>query len=225
MLSTEETTELKELKDTGFIYLKKDQKERYRELSAKSKDTAPTKAQEETVSVPKSQLDEMLKRLENLEGGGKRVQAGLNTWREKKDRVRERTITLKLFTPEGEAEMYPVVAHAKKPIYRKVGGELTPFIKITYLKEDDTEVEAEVTLLEYAKVTDRVTADVKKEHVKKLEQRVGKTINRQKYNYDNYNSTPAPAVDQYVTAETRTFDIKLPDGRELNVDENVINGS
>ena len=242
MLSPEQQKRFDELqalmKEKKYFGLSQDEKAEYKELKEGSVGTTkastlaakPKAATPETVELPVSQVQALLARLEKLETASSagNLDIDRNVWKPKEERKKDKKIFLKLYTPEGSNDQFPVIAR-RQTVYRRMetakGKELIPFTGVTLLYPDDQTEEVEMPLLEYAKITNRVFADVVEEHVEKLEMKTGKTTKRKIYDYDNYRSLPAGQVPQFVEAETRKFEIKLPDGRTITVRENVINAS
>lgn len=206
--------------------------------------------QDQTVQIPKSMLDRMMamqERITQLEKANpaKSSVDGIpnSEWEDFKGDDFPRTVSLKLYRPEGTRKLYPVVNRSAL-VYRweknaKGEQEQIPYTEITYLDEDGKPHKKEMPLLRYARMNLRVwctITDIEKDAQRKP---VGKTATRYNYDYAKWSATPAgKGKTQYIKREKRVYKIVIPAGNPNNdntislkkatpftVEDRVVNGA
>lgn len=227
-LTPEQQARFNELKERGFLNLKKEEREEYQnfvnaikagEVTAPAAKPAPAK--EETVTVSKSAFDEIVSRLNKLEGET-RHDLSLDTnnrWEtiDTKPQVLIATMRVlngkKLIDWKFDRKEWNDRLQSMEDIY-----------KVKLLVEDgEPERWEEITTSELAKLP-REEVKILDVETQKLRKVVGK-VRAVHHDFDSYgkHNRIGNLVDEDVKALKRVFKIELAGGRRLTVDERILN--
>lgn len=232
-LTPEQTARYESLKATGFIRLKADEKAEYQALvglikgapvsapvSAPQQVSAPT-PKGDTVTVSKTAFDEIVARLNKLEGET-RHDLSLDSnkeWESVDSKPKVLLATMRTFNGRQlidwkfDRKQWNERLQAMEDIY-----------KIRLLAEDGAPEEwVEMTTSEFAKLP-RQEIKILEVEVQKLRKVVGK-VRAVHHDFDSYgkHNKVGSLIDEDVKALKRVFKIELVDGRRLTVDERILN--
>ena len=189
------------------------------------------------VTIPKEQLQGLLQRISALEAA-KEVQetdSGLEAtgWQEIKEEDRKYIATIRKWreTPDNEW-MYAIDWYFHRVERDEKTGEKDLIYRIKWLKEsikggekiqDKELVETEMKLPEFIKSAIREKVEISDKEVKKLQKSTGELAEVAKVDYTKYKTTRLGKVPMYVTADSITYKVKLPNGRLVRLKQDRLN--
>ncbi len=224
-MDTQGVTRLEELKEKGWVYLNKEEKEEYKKLKTKGS-LRPLK-EEQTLLIKKEvkssqkigigddQLTRLLNRVRQLEAQAGVVaiaDVGDSEWEaiEKSDHIK---ISYLVRWRKSADDPWGLCIGIKsvKPVKDPITSKIHDLIRLTLLKSDGETFTHEMYLTDFARIQTRTNVELVNEYKERKTKKVGKTVKRRVAQYEQYRSEPAPQVDQYVAEDFIHYDIKLPD--------------
>lgn len=214
------------VKKDGFMklpYAEKQEYKAFRDAGEKVVDIPeePTESKptdDETVTIKKSAMEEILNRLSSLETGNRQSLSVNSNWEEVETKPVIRTATLRIM-----GDKYLIDWKRNRKQFNDRTREFDDIYNITLLLPDGTEEQAEMTLSSIAKL-DRKEIKILEVTVQKLRKVVGK-VKALMVDYENFGkfNRTGDLIDQDVRALKRTFKVELEDKRTLVLDERILN--
>lgn len=192
-----------------------------------------TPAQEETITVKKSSLEALMSRVENLEKTNTSnerklgLQAAEGKWVEQEDKQRVHTARFRVYRETASSSPSIVVDWHYERDRWNIDKHVTEQMYILTLQDPDgKKSNVEVTLSDFAKISDYVIVQILRQDVKNLVKVDGYV--RKRNVKDDYSVEEGEQVPFKVTEQKTTCHVKLPmdapwGGYEFDIDASRLN--